>query len=114
MNMQSVLGQPEAVDPEAPMSVVVNLRPRRHSSVTFETSATVLPFPAVKPAQWTGWHEHLYEHFQRCDGLTPKEARARVEQEIADQRAAEALPQCERLGFLMRMALSRLPGTADC
>ena len=62
------------------------------------------------PIHWTGWDQHSYERLQRCDGLSPKEAWARVGQEIADKRAADALPPGkDRLLFLARLAMSRLP-----
>jgi len=83
-------------------------------------TATVIPFPRktrthqVSPAgfpdHWTSWDEHFYEHFQRCDGLNPKEAWSRVEQGIADKREADALlPGEDKLLFLARLAMSRLP-----
>jgi|GEM_PF-6418055 hypothetical protein len=77
----------------------------------FPRSSIVREVPAGGfPKRWTGWDQHFYEHLQRCDGLSPKEAWARVEQEIADKRAADALPLGkDRLLFLARLAMSRLP-----
>lgn len=66
------------------------------------------------PAHWSGWHTYLFGHFQRCDGNTPEEAFERVEQEIADKRAADALPEGEdKLLFLARLAFSRLRKASD-
>ncbi len=78
--------------------------------IQFPRSAVVREIgPDNVPAHWTGWHEYFYEHFQRCDKNTPKEAFERVEQEIADKRAADALPEGEdRLLFLAGLAFSRL------
>lgn len=83
-------------------------------------SAVVLQFPrsaivrAVPrggfPSRWTARHERLYDHLQHCDGLSPQEAWTRVEQDIADELAADSLPPGEdHLLFLARLALSRLP-----
>lgn len=58
----------------------------------FPRGAIVREVPAGGfPKHWTGWDQHFYEHLQCCDGLSPKEAWARVEQDIADERAADAL-----------------------
>lgn len=83
------------------------------------TSAVILQFPRTAivreapsggfPAHWTAWHERLYDHLQSCDGLSPQEAWARVEQDIADGLAADSLPPGEdKLLFLARLAMSRL------
>ena len=83
-------------------------------------TAVILPFPPSAivrevpiggfPEHWTDMHAHLYEHFRRCDGLSPEDAWARVEQDIADGLAADSLPPGEdRLLFLARLAMSRLP-----
>ncbi|WP_146745344.1 hypothetical protein [Dyella jiangningensis] len=86
--------------------------------------AEVIPFPRCAivreigphnvPAHWTGWHEYLYEHFQRCDKNTPREAFERVEQEIVDRCAADSLPPGEdQLLFLARLAFGRLRVSSD-
>lgn len=62
------------------------------------------------PIHWAGWDQHFYEHLQCCDGLSPKEAWAKVAQDIADKRKADALPPGgDKLLFLARLAMSRLP-----
>lgn len=89
-------------------------------AMSTEPTAVILQFPPKAivrevpvgefPEHWTGMHEHLYEHFRRCDGLSPKEAWARIEQNIADKREADALPPGkDKLLFLARLAMSRLP-----
>ncbi|WNL47910.1 hypothetical protein RKE25_09890 [Dyella sp. BiH032] len=82
----------------------------------FPPSAIVREVPIGGfPEHWTDMHAHLYEHFRRCDGLTPKEAWARVEQDIADGLAADSLlPGEDKLLFLARLAMSRLPRRKLC
>lgn len=78
--------------------------------IQFPRSAIVREAPDDGfPNHWRGWDQHFYEHLQRCEGLSPKEAWARVEQDIADKRAADALPPGkDRLLFLASLAMSRM------
>ncbi|NII75183.1 hypothetical protein FHW84_003781 [Dyella sp. SG562] len=77
----------------------------------FPLSAIVREVPVGGfPEHWTGMHAHLYGHFRRCDGLSPQDAWARIERDIADKLEADALPPGEdKLLFLARLAMSRLP-----
>ena len=71
-------------------------------------SAKIIPFPTMSRSHWSVLNEHCFDHLV-ADGMSARDAAARIEAEIADQRESELLPEVDRLLFLARRALHRLP-----
>jgi len=71
-------------------------------------SAQIIPFPVVSRGHWTAFNEHCFDHLL-ADGMSAKDAAAHIEADIADGRESELLPEADRLLFLARRALRRLP-----
>lgn len=68
----------------------------------------ILHFPAINRSQWSALNEYCFDHLI-ADGMSARDAAARIEAEIADQRESKLLPEADRLLFLARRALHRLP-----
>jgi len=71
-------------------------------------NAQIVPFPAPSRARWSAFNERCFDHLV-TDGMSPRDAAAHIEAEIADVRQSELLPEADRLLFLARQALRRLP-----
>ena len=71
-------------------------------------NAQIIPFPAANRSHWTAADEYYFAHLV-ADGMNAKDAAVHIEAEIADMRDSELLPESERLLFLARRALRRLP-----
>lgn len=71
-------------------------------------SAQVISFPAANRSHWTAADEHYFAHLL-ADGMNTKDAAAHIEADIADKRESKLLPERDRLLFLARRALRRLP-----
>lgn len=71
-------------------------------------SAQIIPFPVVSRSHWTAFNERCFDHLL-ADGVSAKEAAAHIEADIADARESELWPEADRLLFLARRALRRLP-----
>ncbi|KZC29203.1 MULTISPECIES: hypothetical protein [Rhodanobacter] len=71
-------------------------------------SAQIIPFPVVNRGHWTAFNEHCFAHLV-VNGMSARDAAGHIEAEIADKRESELLPERDRLLFLARRALHRLP-----
>lgn len=69
-------------------------------------TADIIDFPTKNRSNWTGWDEYLFDHLRQVNGLSAKDASARVDREIISRNVPDT--GYERSVRLAREALHSL------